>query len=248
MKDFIAIDFETANPKRVSACAIGIAGVSSGQIVAAKGYLIKPVGGHASFQSRIHGIKEEHTCDKPTFDALYPEISDFFNYPLVAHSLFDEQVLRALAQHYCLSLDFEYHDTSAIAKRRLPELKNHKLKTLVKHFELPAFKHHDAVEDAMACARVYLKLLDLDREKPLANPCDSRVLFKGLISSILEDDIVDYKEAYQLFYWLEDHEEIAKEYEELTETTRRFLEDDILDSIEAKALRMMLRYIHDNIS
>jgi DNA polymerase-3 subunit epsilon len=248
MRDFIAIDFETANPKRVSACAVGFAGVSSGQIVASKGYLIKPVGGHAPFQSRIHGIKEEHTCDKSTFDALYPEIIDIFNYPLVAHSLFDEQVLRALAQHYCLSLDFEYYDTSNIAKRRLPELKNQKLQTLVKYFELPAFKHHDAVEDAVACARVYLKLLDLDQEKTLISPCDSRISFKGLISSILEDDIVDYKEAYQLIYWLEDHKEIAKEYEELTETTRRFLEDDMLDNIEAKALRMMLRYIYDNIS
>ena len=100
----------------------------------------------------------------------------------------------------------------------------------------------------MACARVYLKLLDLDQEKPMTSPSDNRASFKGLISSILEDDIVDYKEAYQLFYWLEDHEEIAKEYEELTETTRRFLEDDILDNIEAKALRMMLKYIYDNIS
>ncbi|MDZ7860953.1 MAG: exonuclease domain-containing protein [Candidatus Krumholzibacteriota bacterium] len=247
MKDFIAIDFETANPKRVSACAIGYARVSNGDIVESKGYLIKPVGGHAPFQSKIHGIKEEHTCSQPEFCALYPIIAGIFDSPLVAHSLFDEQVLRALARYFGIAINFIYHDTSSMAKMRLPDLKNHKLKTLVKYFKLPTFKHHDAKEDAIACARVYLKLQDLDQDNPVQIAGDSKTEFKGLISDILEDDVVDYKEAYQLLYWLEDHRDIAKEYEELTETTRRFLQDDVLDNIEAKALRMMLLYIRDKI-
>ena len=82
MKDFIAIDFETGNPKRVSACALGYAKVSGGEIVETNGYLMKPVGGHASFQSKIHGIKDEHTCDKPEFGELFPEIKEIFSYPL----------------------------------------------------------------------------------------------------------------------------------------------------------------------
>ena len=47
MQEFIAIDFETANPKRVSACALGYAKVCNCQILETNGYLIKPVGGHA---------------------------------------------------------------------------------------------------------------------------------------------------------------------------------------------------------
>ena len=65
MQEFIAIDFETANPKRVSACALGYVKVSNREIAETRGYLIKPVGGHAPFQSKIHGIKDEHTFDKP---------------------------------------------------------------------------------------------------------------------------------------------------------------------------------------
>jgi hypothetical protein len=34
--------------------------------------------------------------------------------------------------------------------------------------------------------------------------------FKGIIMGILADDEVNYKEAYELLYWLEDHSEIAK--------------------------------------
>jgi len=113
MKDFIAIDFETGNPKRVSACALGWAKVTDGEIVDTKGYLIRPVGGHAEFQSKIHGIKDCHTCNKPEFWELFAEIQGIFNYPLVGHSLFDKQVLNALSEHFGLGLDFEYVDLSA---------------------------------------------------------------------------------------------------------------------------------------
>ena len=108
MQEFIAIDFETANPKRVSACAIGYAKVCNCEIIETNGYLIKPVGGHAPFQSKIHGIKDEHTFDKPDFGELFPEIQDIFDYPLVAHSLFDKQVLNALSDHFGLALSFNY--------------------------------------------------------------------------------------------------------------------------------------------
>jgi len=54
MFHFIAIDFETANPKRVSACSFGYDEVFNDEIVDSKGYLFKPVGGHSFYQSNIH--------------------------------------------------------------------------------------------------------------------------------------------------------------------------------------------------
>jgi hypothetical protein len=79
MRDFVAIDFETANPQRVSACALGFARVVDGQVVETLGHLIKPVGGHAAFQTRIHGICAEHTNDKPDFGEIFPEIRHLLN-------------------------------------------------------------------------------------------------------------------------------------------------------------------------
>ena len=196
MQEFIAIDFETANPKRVSACAFGYAKVCDCKIIETNGYLIKPVGGHAPFQSKIHGIKEEHTFDKPEFVDLYPEIQDIFNYPLVAHSLFDKQVLKTLSDHFNLGLSFEYIDSSSIAKEQLPNLKNCKLKTLVKHFALPAFKHHDPTEDAIACARIFLKLREESTKQTLSSLGNASAEFKGMVMGILADDEVNYKEAY----------------------------------------------------
>ncbi len=240
MRDFIAIDFETANPKRVSACAIGYARVTDGEIVETNGYLIKPVGGHASFQSKIHGIKEEHTRDKPEFGELFPVIQDIFGHPLVAHSLFDKQVLRALADHFNLSLEFDYTDSSSIAKKHLPTLKNHKLKTLVKHFQLPAFRHHDATEDAVACARIFLRL-QKQGEEVQGSRSDEMAEFKGMVLGILADDEVNYKEAYQLLYWLEDHEDVADQYGHLHAEIQGVLMDDHLDNDEEARLIEMLK-------
>ncbi len=244
MRDFIAIDFETGNPKRVSACAIGYAKIENGEVTASNGHLIKPVGGHAPFQSKIHGIKEENTFDKPDFGELFPDIKDIFNFPLIAHSMFDKQVLDALAEHFDLSLSVEYFDTSAMAKVKLPDLKNHKLKTLVKHFELPKFKHHDATEDAIACANIFLKLQDGTSKESPPLRSDDKQEFKRLIYGILADDEVDYKEACALLYWLEDHEAIAKQHANLYMTTKAALADDHLDTIEAAKVKRLLMDIN----
>lgn len=240
MKEFIAIDFETGNPKRVSACALGYAKVSDGNITETNGHLIRPVGGHAPFQSKIHGLKDEHTFDKPEFGDLFSEIKNIFNYPLVGHSLFDKQVLNALSDHFGLRLKFNYTDSCTVAKEKLPDLKNYKLKTLAKHFKLPKFKHHDATEDAIACANIFLKLQDRDIEEMLPNLRGDIFEFKGLAKGILADDEVDYKEAYELLYWLEDHIEFAKQHQELYLKTKEVLDDDHLDCVEAIEIKMYL--------
>jgi len=240
MQEFIAIDFETANPKRVSACALGYAKVCSCKIIETNGYLIKPVGGHAPFQSKIHGIKEEHTFDKPEFGDLFPKIQGIFKYPLVAHSLFDKQVLNALSDHFNLGLSFEYIDSSSVAKAQLPNLKNCKLKTIVKYFGLPAFKHHDATEDAIACAKIFLKLREYKKEETTQPLGDEAVEFKGMVMGILADDEVNYKEAYELLYWLEDHTEIAEQHQNIYLKTKEVLEDDHLDNIEAIEMKTLL--------
>ncbi len=237
MSQFVTIDFETANPKRVSACALGYAIVEDGAIVGNDGFLIKPVGGHAPFQTKIHGIRETHTADQPDFGSVYSSIAFLFDVPVVGHSMFDKQVLNALGDHFGLSLRFEYTDSCSLAKEALPDLRNHKLKTLAKHFQLPPFKHHDARDDARACAEIFLRLQDAGQPR---SP-DSGHEFEALAEAILEDGIVDYKEAYQLMYWLEDHRGESADMDRMLSLVRSTLEDDILDDIEADAIQATLR-------
>ena len=122
----------------------------------------------------------------------------------------------------------------------LKQLKNHKLKTLVKHFELPVFKHHDATEDALACAKVFMKLQEHQPEENIKFIEGDVAEFKGIIMGILADDEVNYKEAYELLYWLEDHSEIAERYKNIYLKTKEVLEDDHLDRIEAIEMKKLL--------
>lgn len=242
MNQFVTIDFETANPKRVSACAVGYTIVKDGAIVESNGFLMKPIGGHASFQTKIHGIHESDTADKSDFGSMYSSIAHLFDLPIVGHSLFDKQVLNALSDHFELRIRFEYTDSAALAKQILPNLKNHKLKTLAKHFQLPPFKHHDATEDAKACAEIVLRLQGIY----MPQPPDSRHEFESLATAILDDGQVDYKEAYQLMYWLEDHRDESAEMDPLLSLIRSTLEDDVLEEIEGEAIHTMLKIILHN--
>ena len=149
-------------------------------------------------------------------------------------------MLNALSDHFNLGLSFDYIDSSLVAKEQLSNLKNYKLKTLVKHFGLPAFKHHDATEDAIACAKIFLKLQNHVAEKTIPILGNEISEFKGMVKGILADDEVNYKEAYELLYWLEDHTEIAAQHRNIYLTTKEVLEDDHLDRIEAIEMKTLL--------
>ena len=147
----------------------------------------------------------------------------------------------------CLSLLNHYNiDSSSIAKEKLPNLKNHKLKTLVKHFGLPAFRHHDATEDAIACAKIFLKLREYREEETLQTLGDESAEFKGMVMGILADDEVNYKEAYEILYWLEDHAEVAEKHPNIYLKTKEFLADDHLDRYEAKEMKAILNNVLKN--
>ena len=242
MKEFVAIDFETANPKRVSACALGYTIVKDGEIVESNGFLTKPIGGHAPFQTKIHGISETETADKSDFGSMYFSIAHLFDLPIVGHSLFDKQVLNALSDHFDLRICFEYTDSAALAKQQLRNLKNHKLKTLAKHFRLARFKHHDATEDARACAEIFLRL----QGTHMPQPQDSSQEFESLATAILDDEQVDYKEAYQLMYWLEDHRDESAEMDSLLSLIKSTLDDDVLEEIEGEAIHGILKLVLHN--
>ena len=153
------------------------------------GILIKPVGGRAPFQTKIHGILEADTADRPDFGTIYSSVAYLFELPLVGHSMFDKPVLNALSDHFDLRIRFDYTDSVSVAKQKLPNLKNHKLKTVAKHFQLPTFKHHDATEDAKACAEIFVCLQGASAPKP-QSICHE---FESLATAILDDERVDYK-------------------------------------------------------
>lgn len=161
---FTVIDFETANSKRSSACALGIVVIENGKVVEENAWLIRPSDMYfAGMNIAIHGIRPEDVEAEPEFDELYHGVFKKYleNQLVFAHNAsFDMSVLRACLNEYDISFpNIEYLCTVKLAQKLWAELINHKLNTVSDHLGFK-FKHHDAFDDARACANIVLKGCD----------------------------------------------------------------------------------------
>jgi len=154
---FIAIDFETANQRRNSACALGIVIVEHNRIKVKKEYYIKPPSDFFTFTD-YHGISWENVKDSPTFPEIWKEIRMIFDScpNLVAHNMpFDKGVLTELAEFYKLEIpQYNYMCTMKESRRHI-SAENHKLDTIATKLNIELL-HHNALSDANAAAEILM--------------------------------------------------------------------------------------------
>lgn len=157
--DFTAIDFETASQRRDSACQLAAVVVRDGQIVDSASWMIRPDPMHfTSSNIRIHGITPDQVRDEPTFAGHWPEIAARLGEDcLVAHNAsFDIGVLLAcLRRHRLPAPDLNFACTRAVSRRAWPGRRGYGLKPLATWLGI-RFRHHDALEDSIACAKLLL--------------------------------------------------------------------------------------------
>tara|TARA_R110002049_G_scaffold46487_1_gene135196 strand:- start:155815 stop:156960 length:1146 start_codon:yes stop_codon:yes gene_type:complete len=157
--DFTAIDFETASRRSDSACQLGAVKVRGGKIVDSAMWLIRPEPLYFSpMNIRIHGIRPEQVRDEPTFGDLWDEVQQRFGDDcLVAHNAsFDMGVLLACLRKSRRPIpDLHYTCTRAIARRTWPQRRRYGLKPLSEWLGTE-FRHHDALEDSVACAKILI--------------------------------------------------------------------------------------------
>ncbi|RIX98784.1 DNA polymerase III [Aureimonas flava] len=156
----VALDFETANRSPDSACAIGLAFVEGGAVTRRFHTLVRPPElDFDPFHIRVHGIRPEDVLHAPSFAEVWRDIAPVFDGALVlAHNAsFDMGVLQRTAARHGLALPrFRSFCTVAMARRLWPEEPSRKLSALAARFGI-AFRHHDAGEDAFACAAIALE-------------------------------------------------------------------------------------------
>lgn len=164
MKDFAAIDFETANGHRSSVCSVGVVVVRGGQVADRFYSLIYPYPEFFTyFTTRVHGLTMTDVEDAPTFPQVWQQIAPRISgLPLVAHnSPFDEGCLKAAFAAYRMDYPgYTFYCTCRAARRQLgSRLPNHQLQTVAAYCGYDLTKHHHALADAEACAAIALKLL-----------------------------------------------------------------------------------------
>lgn len=162
MATFIAIDFETANHYRNSACALGITKVHNDTIIESRSWLIRP--NHIAFHEKniaIHHIFPEMVMHEPTFGMLAAEIMPYFeecDFAIAHNAPFDFGVLSALLQTYDLPIPvFQYSCSVQMARKAWPHLSSHKLNDLATEFGFQ-LNHHDPKDDSRVCAEIIIKL------------------------------------------------------------------------------------------
>lgn len=182
IRDFIAIDFETANQHPSSVCSVGVVMVRNGQVVDSFYSLIQPEPNYYSyFNQRVHGLGHEDTDDAPVFSEVWQQleerIADVFladqlfrdnireqidSIPFVAHNArFDEGCLKAAFRTYQMDYpDYRFYDTLTAARRQFGHsLPNHQLHTVAAACGYDLTRHHHALADAEACAAIALYIL-----------------------------------------------------------------------------------------
>lgn len=156
--DFVAFDFETANSRRSSPCSLALTFVENSQVVDTKYWLIKPEPFEFDdFNIMIHGITPEDVKNASTFDQLWPELFPLMDGKvMVAHNAaFDVSVLRRTLELYDLpEPNIDILCTYRIAQKELPVCGSYRLNILCKSLNIPLENHHDAREDAQACAKM----------------------------------------------------------------------------------------------
>lgn len=163
LRDFAAIDFETANEQLSSVCSLGIVVVRDGAIANRFYSLIQPEPNYYCYgNSQIHELTADDTDNAKVFSKVWKEVGPLIEgLPLVAHNKgFDESCLKAVFKTYQMDYpDYIFYCTLAASRRQLKHLPNHQLHTVAEDCGYLLTNHHNALADAEVCAEIAMQLL-----------------------------------------------------------------------------------------
>lgn len=156
---YIALDFETGNASRLSACSLGASVFYGNRLQRQVTSLIRPpdeVGKFHWGNIRIHHITNEMVEDAPTFDIVWRQLADEAEDSVfICHNAqFDISVLCACLEYYHLPIpNCRYLCTVKMSQRVWVMLDNHKLDTVAHALNIP-LNHHEAGSDAYAAGLI----------------------------------------------------------------------------------------------
>lgn len=173
---FLVIDFETITPKGrpPEPIEVGIIRIKQNEMdrTAAVSRLIKPPEGlHLTqFDTAQTGIREQDLIDKQSAEQVMRKINNSCKkteYVFMAQNArYEANILSHYTDKFPAIAQTPIIDTILLAKHVLPQLPNYKLDTLAKAVgeDIPLDRHR-ALADCVLTAKVYLKLMELQKKK-----------------------------------------------------------------------------------
>lgn len=171
---FVVYDTETTglDPNTEFLTEIGAVVVENGQITDTFNTFVNPGKPIPPKIVELTGITDSMVADAPSPDQAIRQFAQFANgRVLVAHNAhkFDMRFMYAAADRAGIALENAYIDTLPMAQNLYPGLRNYKLNTINDYLEIEPFNHHRAVDDAMALAKIFCKMLVTLEEKQVTS-------------------------------------------------------------------------------
>ncbi len=161
--DFIVFDLETTglDAETCNITEIGAVKISGGHVTEQFSSLINPEEPISAEITKITGITDEMVKDKPTIDKVIPDFYKFCdNAILVAYNIpFDYKFLSNKARKSGYSFDHKQADALVMARQKIGGLRSYKLIKVAEYLNVPLVGAHRAVNDAIATAKVFIKLV-----------------------------------------------------------------------------------------
>ncbi len=166
---FVVFDLETTgfSPSKNQIIEIGAVKVVNGSITERFSTFVNPKVPIPFEIEQLTSINDDMVLDAPTIDEILPKFMEFCqDAVMVAHNAdFDMSFIK----HNCsaLGLDCEKTvlDTVALSRVLLPALNRFKLDTVAKALNVSLAHHHRAVDDAACTAEIFVKLVEMLRDR-----------------------------------------------------------------------------------
>ena len=166
---YVVFDLETTglSPIKDKIIEIGALKVKAGEVVDHFSTFVNPQRPIPYEVTRITKITDEMVMDSPPIEEVLPPFLEFIeDSVLVAHNAnFDVRFLEQNCRYQNLEREFVSVDTLALARVLLPALSKYKLNNITGALKIPLENHHRAVDDAGATAKIFLKFIEMLKER-----------------------------------------------------------------------------------
>ena len=173
---YVVFDIETTGFSNVEdrIIEIGAVKVQGGEIVDSYSTFVNP-GIPIPFEiTNLTSITDEMVMEAPKIDAILPEFLEFVGEAaLVAHNAsFDVGFIEQNCKNLGFPHKYTYLDTVALARVLLPTLAKYKLNIVAKALGISLENHHRAVDDAGATAEIFVKFVEMLKERDITTLAD----------------------------------------------------------------------------
>ena len=170
---YVVFDLETTgfSPVKDKIIEIGAVKVEQGKITDKFSTFVNPRVPIPFQITQLTSITDEMVMDAPDIETVLPQFLEFVkDAVLVAHNAsFDVGFIEQNCRCQNIMSDFTSVDTVAMARILLPTLSKFKLNIVANALHISLENHHRAVDDAKATADIFVKFIEMLRDREITN-------------------------------------------------------------------------------